>query len=108
MTRSLTMMLALFCAALTISSACTAEPASAEVVRYQDLDLSRPGQVRILQQRIERAANAMCLHASGPSPAATVDATCKLEAVRAAREQVAAPQSAGRAAAAEFPSPGRS
>ena len=108
MTRSLTILLALFCAALTISSACTAEPASSGVVRYQDLDLSRPGDVRILHKRVERAANAMCLHASGPSPAATVDASCKVEAVRAARAQVEAPRVERQASAPQLPSPKRS
>jgi UrcA family protein len=90
MTRSLTMLLALFCAALTISSACTAGPASSgtNLVRYDDLDLSRATDVRTLNQRIERAANAVCAHATGPSPAAAVDVSCKADAVRAARAQV--------------------
>ena len=52
MTRSLTILLALFCAALTISSACTAEPASSGVVRYQDLDLSRPARTYSIRSRM--------------------------------------------------------
>jgi len=108
MNRSLTMLLALFCAALTISSTCAAGQASSGVVRYHDLDLSRPGDVRILHQRIERAANAMCLHVSGPSPAATVDASCKADAVRAALDQIELPRVERQAAAPELPSPERS
>jgi UrcA family protein len=100
MKRSLTTLLALFFAALTISSTCTAASADpgARLVGYDDLDLSQPTHVRILHKRIEQAANAMCLHATGPSPALTVDARCKSEAVWAAwarvRELVAKRQAA--------------
>ena len=104
MTRSLTMLLAVFFAALTISSTCAAEPATSGVVHYNDLDLSRAGDVRILHKRIERAANAMCLHATGPSPAATIDATCKTDAVQTARRQVEAPPAEREASAPELTS----
>ena len=91
MNRSLTILLALFCAAVTVSSTCIAAPGDpvSHLVRYDDLDLSKSADVRLLHRRIDRAANATCLHATGPSPAATVDMSCKGDAVRAARARAA-------------------
>ena len=82
-----TKMLLTFALAAVTSTAASAEPATG-VVRFDDLDLSRPADVRILHKRMDQAANAICLNPTGPSPAVIVDATCKSDAVRAARAQV--------------------
>ena len=86
MSRSVTSIVALCFAALTVSSACIAsDDRESRLVRYDDLNLSRSDHVKLLQQRVERAANAICTDATGPSPAARVDAACKADALRAAR-----------------------
>jgi len=58
------------------------------LVRHDDLDLSKPADRRVLQIRMNQAANALCLNPTGPAPGVTVDATCKSDAVQAARAQL--------------------
>ncbi|MBW0006638.1 MAG: UrcA family protein [Sphingomonas sp.] len=87
MNRSTKILMTLFAAASVTATSAPAEPA-AGVVRYGDLDLSNPSDLKALHKRMDKAANSLCLNETGPSPAVTVDATCKADAVRAARSQV--------------------
>jgi hypothetical protein len=52
---------------------------------------------------MDQAANALCLNPTGPAPAAAVDATCKSDAVRAARAQLQALTAKRQLAAAPSP-----
>jgi UrcA family protein len=91
MNRFLATFLALLFASLTVSSACLAETdgQATRLVAYADLDLATPQGMRTLHQRIERAANDVCLDVSGPAPAGHVDAACKADALVDARGQAA-------------------
>lgn len=89
MSRCLIILCSLLSASLTVSSACFAEPnGQVREVRYGDLDLSTPAGVRTLNNRIENAANQVCLDPTGPSPGATVDPTCKVQALQHGRSQI--------------------
>jgi UrcA family protein len=91
MNRCFAAFLALLCASLTVSGACLAQSngAATRLVRYDDLDLSRPDAVKALERRIDLTANQVCLDVSGPAPGGQVDSACRAYAVGAARAQVA-------------------
>lgn len=80
--------LSLLSASLAVSSASFAEPTKARQVRYNDLDLSTANGVNVLDRRIERAVNEVCLDPTGPSPAAIVNSTCAAQARSDARRQL--------------------
>lgn len=90
MNRILALAYAFLFASITVSSACLAassDPA-ARLVSYNDLDLSSPSDVKMLHRRIESAIAVVCLDASGPSPAAILNNSCRAEALRSTRLQL--------------------
>jgi UrcA family protein len=90
MNRALASFLALLFASLAVSSACLAEPddRASRLIGYDDLDLSAPAGVNVLNRRIELTANQVCLDLTGPSPGGVVDSTCKADALRSAHQQI--------------------
>lgn len=83
---------ALLITGLSFSTTARAE-ASSEAYRQVSaigLDLSTPAGRKAYQRRIEKAANALCVDATGPAPAGQVDPSCKAEAMNDVRRQLAA------------------
>ncbi|HET8727865.1 MAG TPA: UrcA family protein [Alphaproteobacteria bacterium] len=82
------------CLALTLACA-VSSPAVAEpngeatlLVQYDDLDLSTPAGLKILDRRLKRAADQACLEASGPARGQQLDLPCIADALAAAHAQV--------------------
>jgi UrcA family protein len=91
MSRCLAAFLALLCASLAVSSACSAaeNDEATRRILYGDLDLSTPDGLKTLNRRINHALDVVCLDPNGPSPAAVVDANCRRNSWQATRRDVA-------------------
>ena len=86
MTRTLALLIAVSAAASSAQAAGLDDKAT-RLIPYDDRFYSDDG-LAVLHRRIGAAANQVCLDPTGPSPAATVDPTCRSEAVRDAQSQL--------------------
>ena len=81
---------ALLITGLSFSATARAEASNlpSRHVSAAGLDLSTPAGLKAYERRIEKAANALCVDASGPAPAGRVDPLCKRDALNEARRQL--------------------
>lgn len=91
MNRALATLLALSFGCSSIESNGIAEPDGGAnfLVRYDDLDLSKPKDLDVLRHRLERAVDEACMKAAGPAPGQQLDLGCRADALALARAQVA-------------------
>jgi UrcA family protein len=91
MNRCLAACITMAIASTVVSSGSLASPngGATILVQYDDLDLSTSAGRKILDRRIQRAADEACLAAAGPAPGQQVDLPCVAEAIASARAQVA-------------------
>ena len=90
MKRCLAASFALLFACSMFSSACLAGPYGEARLqgRYDDLDLTTPEGVKILDQRFKRSADQVCADAAGTAPGGQMDLGCRADALAAARAQM--------------------
>lgn len=91
MNRALGTLAALSFACAALQGAASAEPAgeASSLVRYDDLDLSKPKDLEVLRERLKHAVDEACANAAGPAPGQQIDLGCRADALALARAQVA-------------------
>ncbi len=90
MNRSLAACLAMTFGSTIVPSASLADPNGGATisVRYDDLNLLTPEGVKVLDRRIERAVDRVCVDSSRGAREARVDLACRDDALAAAHAQM--------------------